>query len=76
MHEQPTEPDSDAARAVTASARYVVTTELPEGEILVPVDSPHGTVMLVREGHMSPELAAAINSTLGWMTRCGVWNHR
>jgi hypothetical protein len=59
----------------TASARYVLTDDLPNGEILVPIDSPEGTVMAVRTGYMHPDLVAAVNRSLEQMTRCGLWTH-
>ncbi|GAA2351617.1 hypothetical protein [Streptomyces carpaticus] len=55
------------------SAQYVLTDQLPEGELVLPVDSEQGTVMLVREGHMSPELVEVVNRHLASMTRTGLW---
>ena len=77
MHDQSTDDDnSDATNSAPPGARYVVTDDIPDGKILVPLDSDLGTVMLVRKGHMSEELAAEINAHLGWMTGLGFWTHR
>lgn len=68
--------DKDAPAPAPAGARYEIRDDLPDGEILVPIDGPTGTVMAVRRGHMSPELVAAINGTLAWMIQVGLWRHR
>lgn len=66
--------DNDSASG-PAVARYEIRDDLPDGKLLLPIDSPHGTVMAVRKGHMSPELAEAVNRHLACMIRLGIWRH-
>lgn len=63
-----TSPHRHAARAW-----YVFSDALPDGEILMPIMTPHGTAMAVRPGHMSEELLAELNASLRHLIGTGLW---
>jgi hypothetical protein len=54
-------------------ARYVLREDLPDGKIVVPIDTPTETLMAVHPRHMSAELVAEINHHLAYLTRLGIW---
>lgn len=56
-----------------AKAWYEIRSDLPDGEVLVPVETPAGTVIAVRDGHMSEELCVGLNKMLAHLIDNGIW---
>lgn len=54
-------------------AWWVLRDDLPDGELLIPVLTPDGTVMAARAGHMSDELLLALNDYLDHLIGTGMW---
>lgn len=83
MHARPFEQVIDIAGGVMAEprkstpvVRCVSTSCLPEGEVLVPIETPTGVVLAYREGEMSAALRDRLNATLDHMTACGLLERR
>jgi len=55
------------------AAWYELRDDLPDGEVLVPVLTPRGTIMAVARGHMSEELCAELNRALAHLIGNGIW---
>lgn len=72
--ESPNPPDEQPERpARPARAWYVFSDDLPDGEVLLPILTPHGTAMAVRRGHMTEELMAELNASLRHLIGTGLW---
>jgi hypothetical protein len=56
-----------------AKAWYEIRDDLPDGEVLMTVLTPQGTVIAVRRGHMSDELLKAANEMLEHLIGLGLW---
>lgn len=56
-----------------ARAWYEIRTDLPDGELLLPVETSTGTVIAVRKGHMSEELCSNLNQMLAHLINNGIW---
>lgn len=70
---QPSEPGDEAPRHRPARAWWVFSDDLPEGEILMPILTPHGTAMAVRRGEMTKELLDELNAVLRHLIGTGLW---
>lgn len=68
------EPDEEnPPRHRPARAWYVFSDDLPDGEVLMPILTPHGTAMAVRRGHMTQELMDELNASLRHLIGTGLW---
>lgn len=47
--------------------------DLPDGEVLMPVLTPRGTMIAVRPGEMTDELLEAVNAMLAHVVGTGIW---
>lgn len=56
-----------------ARAWYETRDDLPDGEVLMPVLTPQGTMIAVRRGHMSDEAVTAANQMLDHLIGLGLW---
>jgi hypothetical protein len=56
-----------------ARAWYVFSDALPDGEILMPIMTPHGTAVAVRRGQMTDELMAELNASARHLIDIGLW---
>ncbi|WP_327703601.1 hypothetical protein OG530_19115 [Streptomyces decoyicus] len=56
----------------TPPLRFVPSARLPDGEVLVPLETPTGLVLAYREEEMTDALLARLNATLDHMTACGL----
>lgn len=75
--ESPTPPEPDEEenppRHRPARAWYLFSDDLPPGEILMPVLTPHGTAMAVKRGHMTQALMDELNASLRHLIGTGLW---
>ncbi|MEW2161409.1 hypothetical protein AB0912_00130 [Streptomyces sp. NPDC007084] len=69
----PSGPQDDERPARPARAWYVFSDDLPDGEILMPIFTQHGTFMAVRRGHMTQELMDELNASLRHLIGTGLW---
>ncbi|NUS74958.1 MAG: hypothetical protein HOV70_02000 [Streptomyces sp.] len=69
--ESPEQPESDAQRP--ARAWFFFSDDLPEGELVVPILTKHGTAMGVPPGEMTPRLLQALNQTVKQLIDTGLW---
>jgi hypothetical protein len=56
-----------------ARAWYVFSDALPDGELVMPIVTPHGTAIAVRPGHMTDELMAELNQSAEHLISIGIW---
>lgn len=56
-----------------AKAWYEFRDDLPEGEVLMTVLLPQGTMIAVRPGEMTDEMLAALNRMLEHVVGTGLW---
>lgn len=56
-----------------ARAWYELRDDLPDGEVLMTVLTPQGTMIAVRPGHMTDELLEALNDMLSHVVGTGLW---
>ncbi|MCT2591084.1 hypothetical protein LHJ74_14400 [Streptomyces sp. N2-109] len=57
-----------------ASARFVLSDDLPDGVPVLLIESPDGTwTWLIRRGHMEEEAVTEVNRLLGHVTGNGLW---
>jgi hypothetical protein len=56
-----------------AKAWYEIRTDLPDDLVVLPVETSAGTVIAVREGHMSEELCSRLNEMLDHLIGDGIW---
>lgn len=56
-----------------ARAWYEFRDDLPEGEVLMTVQTPQGTMIAVRPGTMTDELLKAANEMLDHLIGLGIW---
>ncbi|MGW0537852.1 hypothetical protein [Streptomyces sp. NPDC003032] len=57
-----------------AKAWWEFSDALPDGEVLLPVQTDQGLIMVVRPGHMSEELLVELNKVLEHLIGTGLWN--
>ncbi|AZM54132.1 hypothetical protein DMA15_17440 [Streptomyces sp. WAC 01529] len=57
-----------------AKAWWEFSDALPDGEVLLPVQTDQGLIMAVRRGHMSEELLVELNKVLEHLIGTGRWN--
>jgi hypothetical protein len=57
-----------------AKAWWEFSDALPDGEVLLPVQTDQGLIMAVRPGHMSEELLTELNKVLEHLIGTGRWN--
>jgi hypothetical protein len=66
-------PGGMAHQTRAAKAWYELRDDLPDGEVLVPVETAEGTILAVRKGHMSEQLVEAANATYEHLIGAGRW---
>jgi hypothetical protein len=69
----PSGSDRDDGVPDETSFRYEIRDDLPNGEILIPIESKNGTVLAIRQGEMTPRLAAKLNEVVACLIKTGVW---
>ncbi|GAA5032993.1 hypothetical protein GCM10023335_76000 [Streptomyces siamensis] len=72
---QPPESDGEPPHHLGATARawYVFSDALPDGEILMPILTEHGTALAVRPGEMTEALMTELNAVLRHLIGVGLW---
>ncbi|MFI8988625.1 hypothetical protein ACIG63_27055 [Streptomyces antimycoticus] len=53
-------------------AWYFFSSDLPEGEILIPIKTPHGLAFAVRPGKMAPEMLDELNRVANYVLNVGL----
>lgn len=62
----------DIASNTPAAIGYAVSADLPTGRRVVPVTTPNGVVMVVREGKITPEVVREIVEMYDALTALGL----
>lgn len=52
---------------------FVLSDEIPDDELVVPIVTEHGTAMAVRPGEMTPQLVKALNQSVAHLLSVGLW---
>lgn len=63
---------NDTSTMQTAAMKYAVSADLPTGRRVVPVTTPNGIVMVVREGKITPEVVEEIVRMYDALTALGL----
>lgn len=61
-----------ASTKQAAAMKYAVSADLPTGRRVVPVTTPQGVVMVVREGKITPEIVKEIVEMYDALTALGL----
>lgn len=56
----------------TPTAWYVFSDDLPDGEVIVPIKTPHGLCFAVRRGEMTQEMLDGLNQTAQFVLGVGL----
>ncbi|MFJ1653660.1 hypothetical protein ACIOC2_20180 [Streptomyces sp. NPDC088337] len=56
-----------------AKAWFVFSDDLPDGETVIPIQTPYGTALAVRPTEMTPQLLQDLNKVAKFLIDTGLW---
>lgn len=65
--------ESQEKRPAKPRVWFVLSDEIPDDELVVPIVTEHGTAMAVRPGDMTSRLVTALNQSVAHLLSVGLW---
>ncbi|KFG07529.1 hypothetical protein IQ61_18900 [Streptomyces scabiei] len=65
--------ESQEKRPARPKVWFVLSDQIPDDELVVPIVTEHGTAMVVRPGEITPQFVKALNRSVDHLISVGLW---
>lgn len=65
--------ESHEKRPARPKVWFVLSDQIPDDELVVPIVTEHGTAMAVRPGEITPQFVKALNRSVDHLISVGLW---